>query len=282
MIKSFKNGLSIGLGQWRTALTGYLFQLLLALTLGVQVYHVLEASIGNSLEINKLITGYDDTVVNDFLNGHGASLSPLIGQLRWVLLVYMLFSVFINAGLLYAVVKNKKGWKIFWEGGAAYFFPFFKLAVFFMVIALIWTAALWLPLLSFLPNSTNVLPSEKTSVFLLCGVVVLYFTGLIFIFNWSAVSRIKTMEGNKKYWRAIGEGFKYVRKKFFPLAGLIFLFILMQLILIAIYWWAESIWGMVSPLLIFVFFVAQQIFVYIRWLIKISIYGGLKEYYFNK
>ena len=97
----------------------------------MQVYHVLEASIGNSLEINKLVETYDDTVVTDFLNEHGASLSPLLGQLRWVLLIYVLFSVFINAGLLYAVVKNKKGWKTFWEGGAAYFFRFFKVAVFF-------------------------------------------------------------------------------------------------------------------------------------------------------
>ena len=90
------------------------------------------------------------------------------------------------------------------------------------------------------------------------------------------------MEENKRYWRAIWEGFKYALKRFFPMIGLIFLFILMQLILIGTYWMAESVSGMVSPLLILVFFIVQQIFIFIRWLIKISIYGGVKGYYFEK
>ena len=99
----FQYSFSVGLRQWRIALIVYIFQFCLVLTRGMQVFQVLEASIGHSLEINKLIKNYDHTVLTDFLKVHGASITPLIGQLRWLLLIWLFFSVFINAGLLAAV-----------------------------------------------------------------------------------------------------------------------------------------------------------------------------------
>ena len=124
LIESFKYGINTGLRHWRTALIGYVFQLLLVFTVGMQIYQVFEASIGNSLGINELMDGFDDTVVSDFIQVHGASLSPLLGQLRYLFLVYLVFSVFINAGLLFAVSEEKPGWVSFWEGGKKYFLHF--------------------------------------------------------------------------------------------------------------------------------------------------------------
>ena len=53
--------------QWRIAAIIYFIQLCLAMTLGMQAHSVLESSIGNSLEINKLLAQYDHTVLTDFL-----------------------------------------------------------------------------------------------------------------------------------------------------------------------------------------------------------------------
>ena len=82
MRSAFLQGFNTGIRQWRIASIVYFLQLYLALTLGMQVYDVLEASIGHSLEINKLLQQYDHTVITDFLKVHGASITPLIGQLR--------------------------------------------------------------------------------------------------------------------------------------------------------------------------------------------------------
>ena len=278
MIAAFKNGFITGLKQWRTALIAYLFQLLIAIPLGIQVYQVFEASIGNSLELNKLLEGYNDTVMTDFFNVHGASISPLLGQLRWVLLVYLIFGVFINTGLLFAVVKEKSGWNIFWEGGKNYFFKFFKVALFFLAIAVLWTGAIWIPFMGFFQTSYEVFSSEKISVYLLFAVALFYFIGLIYLFNWSVVSRLKIMTEGVKNWQAIKSGFGFSVRRFFPLIGLFLLFLFLQLILIFVYWGLEGVWGMKSASLIIVFFMLQQFLVFSRWVLKIAMYAGINDY----
>lgn len=282
MIKAFKYGINIGISQWRIALIAYFFQLFLAVILGLQIYQVIEASIGSSLEINKLIEGYDDTVVSDFLNVHGASLSPLLGQLRYVFLVYLLFSVFINAGLLFAVVENKTGWEMFWKGGATYFFRFFILSLLFLFIAGLWAAIIWVPFMGFFPTSPEVFASEKTSVFLLFGFLFIFFIGLVFLFNWSVVSRIKIINEEKKNWQAIKEGFGFAIRRFFSLNGIFLLFLLFQLLFIIIYWQIEAVSGMVSPILILIFLIIQQVLVFGKWMFKIGTYAGVDNYYKNK
>lgn len=277
MINAFKYGLQMGVKQWRTALIAYFLQLLIVVPLGFQVYQVLEASIGNSLGLNKLMSGFNDTVVTDFFNVHGASLSPLLGQLRWVLLIYLIVSVFINAGLLNAVVKEKKGWFVFWEGGAGYFFRFLKVALFFLLIAGIWTGVIWVPFMGFFQTSPEVFSSEKISVLMLFAVLFIYFIVLVFLFNWSVIARIKIMTAELKIGQALKEGFVFSVRNYFSIMGLFLLFLFIQLIFMAIYWNIESASGMISPVLVLVFFILQQLLIYSRWVFKIGIYGGVKD-----
>ncbi len=250
--------------------------------MGMQIYQVFEASIGNSLEINKLMEGYNDTVVSDFLNVHGASLSPLLGQVRYVLLVYLLFSVFINAGLLFAVTSGRSGWEVFWEGGAKYFFRFFKIALLFLLVSIIWTAIIWLPFISFFPTSPEIFSSEITSVYLLFAFLFFYFVGLFFLFNWSVISRIKIIREEKKNWQAVKEGLRFAVRRFFPLIGLFFLFLFLQLLFIVAYWQVEGASGMVSPILILIFLIIQQVLVFGKWMFKIGTYAGVDDYCKNK
>ncbi len=282
MINAFKYGLKIGFGQKGTALIAYFLQFLLALPVGLQIYQVMEASIGNSLEINKLLGGYNDTVVTDLLNVHGASLSPLLGQLRWVLLVYLIVSVFINAGLLHAVSREEKGWKIFWEGGAVYFFRFLKVALFFVAIAAVWTGIVWVPFLGFFQKSPEVFSSEKISVLLLLVVLLFYFLGLFFLFNWSLVCRLKILEEGMRVGSSLKKGLAFSVRHFFSLLGLLLLFLFLQILCAGIYWWAEDSAGMVSPILIFLFFIFQQLLIFSRWIFKIAIYGGMRKIYLER
>ena len=277
LITAFKYGLHKGIRHWRTALIGYVFQLLLAITLGMQVYEVFEASIGNSLELNKLMDGYHDSVVTDFLNVHGASLSPLLGQLRYVLLVFLIFSIFINAGILNALVENKPGWSSFWEGGKKFFFRFIPVNLFFLVLAVIWTAVTLLPYIGYMQPSIEDFDSEITTVYLLFVVLCIWLLGIIYLFNSSVVARLKIMSEENKIWRAIKNGLRISLRHFFSLTCVFVLFLLLQLVLIAVYWLVEGAFGMVSPFLIFVFFIFQQIMVFVRWIFRIAMYGGVKK-----
>jgi len=272
----FKQSISIGIRQWRIAAIVYVVQFCLALTVGMEVYNVLESSIGNSLEMNKLLLHYDHTVLTDFLKVHGASITPLIGQLRWLLLVWLLFSVFIHAGLLVCAAKPEQaGGRNFWTAGAAYFFPFLKISLFFLLLAFIWTVVILLPIVLFLEPSLQYFSSEKYSVWLVLGLLFVYLFGLVKLYIWSVVSRLYKIETNASMLSSLANGRRIFWKKKWALLGFVLGFMALQLLLMFIYWQLEAFSGMTSAALIGVFFVVQQAFVFFRIQIRQMMYAGI-------
>lgn len=280
MLHSIKHGFGSGISQWRIALIAYLFQLLLAVTLGIQVYQVLEASIGNSLELNKLLGNYDHTVIMDLLNVHGSSISPLLGQLRWLVLTYLIFSVFINAGILYAVVKGEKSWLTFWKGGATYFFRFLKPAFIFLLLFLLLTAAIWVPFTAFFFQSASYVSSEKISVWILLLVLVCYIILLVFLFSWSMVVKLKIMTGDSRIWPAMKEGFRFSGRRYFTITRLAGVFFLLHLLILFFYWMINDS-GVVSLWWIVFFLLVQQGVAYLRVMIRVMAFASLKHFYLH-
>lgn len=221
------------------------------------------------------MSGYNETVVRDFLNVHGASLSPLVGGLRYELMVYVLLSIFLNAGVLGGIVRGETKWKMFWKGGAEYFSRFLGNAAFFIVLTLVWAALVWGPFIALIPYSADYFSSEKTFMYLIFVLVAVFLFGLFFFFNWSVISRLKIISENRRPWQAIRFGFKVARHKYFSLTALFLFFFLLELILIGIYWWAEGESGMVTPGLVLVFFIVQQFFILMRIFFRVMMYGGV-------
>jgi hypothetical protein len=275
MLTYFKKGFAIGLSQWKITSIVYFFQLCIALTLGLQVMKVMDASIGNSLEINKLVQNYDHTVIRDFLKMHGGSVSPLIGQLRWLIIIYLFFAVFIDAGLLFCARKETKATgQDFFQGGAKYFFSFSKIALFFFAIAASWTGFVFIPTITFLLPALENLPNEKYVVWFFFAIIIVYLLGLSAIFLWSVSSRIWRLVNEATIWQAIKNGwlgFRKNKKRLWPLLGIFFL---MQVLMTATYWWLDSILGMKSALLIFIMVLIQQFYIFIRIMIRQMMYGS--------
>lgn len=273
---TFFRGFTTGLQQWRIVLTVYILQLCLAFTVGMQVYEVLEASIGRSLEINKLLRQYDHTVIADFLNVHGASITPLIGQLRWLLLVWWLFSVFVNGGMLYcAAFPGQASWRAFWQGGSAYFFPFLKFALFFLALALAWTVAVWLPVAANMESALENLPSEQYVAWGVSGIAVIWLAGLAVLLVWSALSRLQCLQRGTLFMNSLKLGGRLFWNKKTKMLGLLAGFAGLQLLITAGYWLLESSGGMTSPLSVLVFFGAQQLVAFGGILIRQMWYGGM-------
>lgn len=282
MIRALTNGIMDGVRHWRAGLIVYAILLSLALTIGIQVFQVLEASIGNSIELGKLVKQYDHTVIQDFLKVHGASLSPLFGQLRWYILVYLIFSVFINAGLFYVITNDPKAdWKNFWTGGAKYFFPFLKIAIFFLVMFSFWTGIIALPASIYIGkifgNTLTEMPMYYVGI---VSIFLILFYWLV-LMTWSINTKLSYMQGDMKIWRAIKRGFKMTIKRFLAAPRLLLLFFLFQLVIVVMHLCIEGIFGMTSGLLIAIFFITQQLLVFFRILWRIMVYKGFYNYTFK-
>ncbi len=277
MINTIKNAFVTGLHHWKIVLLVYLLQLLMVIPLAMQVWHVLEASIGNSLEINKLLPGYDHTVISDFLKVHGGSITPLIGQLRWGLLVWAIFSVFINGGVLFTLVKKTPSWMAFWTGGATYFFRFFRIALIFISLLLLWTSITLLPYLANLQVNLETMASEKTVLVYFLIIVLVWLVGFIYLTIASIVAKTTIIEQGLTTWQALKRGLGFTFRHFFKTTAIFLFFSLLQLLALAVYWWIESRSGMVTKGLVLVFFGFQQGLVLLRLMVRMMVNAGLVE-----
>lgn len=275
----FIQAFSIAMKQWRVAAIVYGCQFALALTLGMQAHSVLESSIGNSLEINKLMSNYDHTVMTDFLKIHGASITPLIGQLRWLLLVWLVFSVFMNAGLLSTVVKPNNNHvsgtvKAFWMAGATYFLPFLKIGLFFLGMALFWTILLLAPVAYFLEPSLQYFSSEKYVVWFVVCMLGLYLMGLAFLFLWSILSRLYKVQTDARISNCLHHGRSILWQKKGTYLTLLLGYVVVQVVLLLWYWLLDEGIGMHSSGSILLLFLIQQAFTFFRVQLRQMMYAG--------
>ena len=279
LFEVFSHSFSVGMRQWRVAAIVYFFQICLALTLGMQVHSVLEASIGHSLEISKLLAHYDHTVLTDFLKVHGASITPLLGQLRWLLLVWLLFSVFMNAGMLVCASseagQEQSAARTFWVGGAEFFFPFLKISLFFLLLMVVWTVVVLAPIALNLESWLQNFPSEKYAVWLVLGLLAVYLLGLVKLYIWSVASRLARIRTGATVLASLRSGWRIFWKKKWALLGLVLGFVGFQLVLAKLYWLLEAYTGMVSPGLILLLFVVQQAFAFFKIQIRQMMYAGM-------
>jgi hypothetical protein len=241
----------------------------------MQVYEVLKASIGHSLEINQLLAHYDHTVLMDFLKVHGASITPLIGELRWLLLTWMIFAVFIDGGLLYcAALPEPTTGRAFWQGGAMHFFPFLKISLFFLVLFLVWTIVVWLPVALFFQPSLDYFSSEKYIVWLAGLALSVWLAGIGVLLVWSVLSRLYYLQHGAAFGAGLRNGGRIFRKAKVRFLSILVGFTVMQLLLIYVYFHLEAITGF-SGVGILILFIVQQGFVFARIQLRQMLYGGI-------
>jgi hypothetical protein len=165
--------------------------------------------------------------------------------------------------------------KAFWQGGAANFFPFLKISLFFLVLALLWTLIIFLPIVLFFERSLQYFNSEKPAVWLVFFLLAVWLTGFMLLFVWSVLSRVQYLRTGASVWSSLKNGGRIFRKNKSLVAALMASFGLLQMLMVIIYWTVEAYTGMVSPLLILVVFLVQQAFVFGRIQVRQMMYAAL-------
>jgi hypothetical protein len=209
----------------------------------------------------------------DFLKVHGASITPLMGQLRWLLLVWMVFAVFTDGGLLYgATAPAGVSGREFWQAGATYFFRFLTISLVFLLLALVWTAVLFLPVALLFQPSINYFSSEKYTVWLVLLVLGIWLTGLGVLLTWSVLGRLQVIRAESGIWRAVKAGigtFFHHKRRFLSVLAL---FAVIQLVLVLGYYHLESLVGL-SAWGVLGLFVLQQAVTFVRIQLKQVFYS---------
>ncbi|MEM7374297.1 MAG: hypothetical protein AAF587_37225 [Bacteroidota bacterium] len=282
MWQSFQHGIQTGIRHWRVAALVFLIQFLIAMVFGLQVGSLWDMTIGDSLSVDKLLGGYDHTVITDFLTVNSGAFSMLMTELKWLILFSIALGVFLDAGQMSAIVKDEYYWPSFFEGAKAYFIPFLKIWGVMTVITIFWTLILWLPLLINLFSALESFPSEVSLVWVVLLVLGVYLLGLLALSQIAIVARthyISTNGADNGVRASLKEGFRWMRSRGFSSTGLYLMFVGFQIVMAILYGWIESSGGMISTMMIAGFFVIQQAYSYFRVIMEMMVMGGISGYY---
>lgn len=260
--------------QLRTMTIVYMVFVIIALTFGFQIYKVMTASIGDSLELEKLVHGFDHTVVSDFLNIHGASISPLLGQLRWVLIMYLLISAFINGGIFHCVHFEVRGWQRFWNGCAQHYLSFLKAMAIFSILQVVWLGITLVPMVSWFNKAVLVLSSEKAYFLILFGVLAVYLLGVGMLIMLSTLCKIDLLE-SRKVRKSLRIAWSNFRRHFGKLIITLLFWMILMVLALYIYRTISCFFTQASNLVIIAMIVIQQVSVFTKLFLRFGLIGSV-------
>ena len=239
---------------WKIILCIYAFQFILAATIGLQMMQVLDASLGNSLSLEKLESGFDYTVFTDFVNVHGGSFSVLYGQMRWMVLTYLIFASLISTGIIYCLIHKSSQISDFFKGSLQMFFKLFIVDVVFAILILAIMAisfALTGMLFGIAPTSFD------TELVFLRWTLLISIIALLLIFVltlWKIHIKFKYIKSDQRIFNSIGSGFKSFWANKWRYIAYTFFFLIISLILISMNYAAGDL--PLFPMIILIQFIA--------------------------
>jgi hypothetical protein len=114
----------------------YLINFLFAILAAIPLSNFLQEKVGKSLAPERLLSDFDYTIFQDFMNEYGDAFSIIMGQSRLIFVFYFFLSIFIVGGIL-SVFKNhadKFSFQAFWSGCTVYFWRMLRLTFYFLII----------------------------------------------------------------------------------------------------------------------------------------------------
>ncbi|MEZ4885689.1 MAG: hypothetical protein R3E32_13230 [Chitinophagales bacterium] len=275
-ISAYIQGLFNTLSKFRIVGILYGCNLLFGLVIALPLHSVLKDSIGQSFEIQKIITGFDNTVFTDFMNAHGDLLQPLLSQFQWLSVLYILLFVFLNGGIIHVLTGKPK----FWEGSALYFWRFFRLSLLFFLLHLL-TAMLVFGILYFIvSHGFDLFNSEIPIYWSIVFAIVLYLflASIVSALSDYAKIRMVTHESQSAI-QAMLHAFGTVFRNFRQTYGLYFFNICIIGLLYFLYWTLHSNVSTSSFFVIAFIIFVQQVLMLLRLGAKVVNLSSALEVY---
>ena len=250
----------------------YVIVLVLAALFSLPFFNVINDTIGNSLETQKLLDGFDHTVYRDFINSAEDRIQIIFSQVRLFMPFFIIFFVFLTGGIIKSFDDIEEPWnsKTFWSNCSQYFWRILRVFLFFFGIQLVLATLIYLPFLKWMFSNINNVANEITFVRIGAILVVLHLFLATFIATVSDYTKVRLIkEDRSAVLKESLASFHWVRHYFRNTYPIYLLNILTVVVLVLTYWFFESKIGMVSTFTIFVLFLIQQLFLFLRLGVKL-------------
>ena len=282
ILKAYSSGFVTTLKRFRLIGLAYLFLLVPGLLVAFPFLSNFKSATAQFISPGKLLEGYDYTAFTELIDFYGDGIKSVLSQASWLIIFYILISVFVTGAILHILndKKQKAKFMVFLRGGSKYFWRFFRLSVIFIILQVLIALIVYLPFSILVGNSFEHAATEKSTFFLFLPFGFIHLMLAVYLHLISNYTRfILVHENSRIVLRAIWNSIKFVSAKFFGTYGLaILLFIIPALLLVGYFKFSEQV-EMTSGLLIFLVFLAQQFYIWLRIATRVWAYASQFDYY---
>jgi len=275
MIQAIQTGIKRALTQWQLTVLLYAINLVFALGLALAFKNLLADEFALRDVSSRLVEGFDFAFLSD-LNYASASISSLLKIFNWLLVGYVVMSVFLSGGIIASLRRGVFSFPDFFADSARYVGRFIVLGFFF---ALTWLV----PLIAFAifsaignAQSESAISEVPMVLWTVAGVGIAAIK-LAFFYLVFEVAKFEVVSEAMKPFQAIVSAFKIVLKNFASLFGIVLVFLAL----------VGAIGGVLHLLApkgetgagVFALVLMQQVLVVSRVFLRVATVGGLLEKY---
>ena len=277
IFKAYKVGFVSAVKSKKMATLIYAATFLFALLLAIPFRSTLGRIAGNSMDINSMIKGFDFTTYADFLRAAGHAISPFISAAFWFGVLYLIFTVFFAGGVLKILNEENQKFsaRLFFEYCSVFFFRFLRLAIYLLILQLIFALIVFFPLAAIVTMVSRTVQNEAVLFYIvLAGIIVYLFFFILLLIIGDYAKIILFNYDSRKSLMSIWLSLKFVIRHLLSTYLLYLLILIAPILFFLIYFYLDSAIGMVSGFTIFIMFLIQQILIWIRTWIKIWFLGS--------
>ena len=212
IFQAYFSGLRKAAGLPRPVFVIYFVNLLLALLIVFPLYSITNTEIGASLNVNSLLERFSWSVFSDFFRDNSGAIKAVLSQVKWILLIYWLLSVFFAGGIIRTLNEDKFSMASFFHGAGFNFFRFLGISIIVLLLHMLVILIIYIP--AFLIITESDFGSETPIVITLGIAFALHAFLLVWLFALNDYSKFYAVLHNKNSLNAFAGGFRYVLKKF--------------------------------------------------------------------
>ncbi|MFK7908885.1 MAG: hypothetical protein AB8B69_27400 [Chitinophagales bacterium] len=276
ILSAYIQGIFNTLSKFKMVLLLYGCNLLFGLIVALPLHSVLKESIGQSFEIQRIITGFDNTVFTDFMNTYGQLLQPLLSQFQWLSVLYIALFIFLNGGIIHTLL-GRIG---FWEGCSKYFWRFLRLTLLFLLLHLLTAIVVFGILYLIVTNGFSLFSSEIPIYWSIVIGIIVYILLASLVSMLSDYAKIRMVKNDRRSAiQAMLHSFGTVFQNFQKTYSLYLLNMFGIALLYLIYWTLHSNVTTSNFFIIFFIILVQQFILLLRMCAKVVNLSSALEVY---
>ncbi|MDX2445090.1 MAG: hypothetical protein QNK30_14940 [Bacteroidales bacterium] len=282
ILKTYASGFKTTLKSYKMISLVYIVILFLGLVVAIPFFFGLKLAAGMTISPGKLLHDFDYTTFSELLKFHGEEIKSSITQGSWIVVLFIVLSIFLTGGILRTLKQGHKKFGLynFFAGCGKFFYRLVRLSLYSIILHALLALIIYVPFAIIVTTGLNHSFTEKTAFYVFLTFVSIHLLLGIYLVVITDYARfILVTSDTRKALKSLWQSAKFVSGKFI---GTYFLFILLLVVPLLLYYMYFFLTGKIeftTGVMILSLFLIQQVFVWLRVFFRVWTFSSQLDYF---